>query len=261
VATTILAGAAITRREMRKGGTVQAVRAIMSCRTGPVERAEVERVFTAMGWRPNHPDDSPYLLGRQADLVARLPDEVRDEIVAGDPVPITPFPSVWGLASFDRRHALLLCLFSNDLELMKQQCVHAAVAFPRTFARVLEGRPCEFDPHVEIRRYDGNAVIARGLVSDTGHVRFRRFVWTVRRRERVILLALTAVGIVSILAALALYLWLPGNDWAYLRGYLDRLASAVQTAAIIMLVNLVFEYRDWKGAKVVIDWSVAEEST
>lgn len=45
----------------------------MSCRTGPVERADVERVLAAMGWCPNHPDDSPCLLGRGADLVARLP--------------------------------------------------------------------------------------------------------------------------------------------------------------------------------------------
>jgi hypothetical protein len=231
----------------------------MSCRTGAVERADVERVVAAMGWCPNHPDGSPYLLGRRADLMARLPDEVREEIAACDPVPITTFPNVWGLASFDRRHALLLCLFSDDLELMKQQCVQTAVAFPRTFARVLDGRPCEFDPHVEIRRYDGNAVVARGRISDTGHIRFRQFVWTVRRRERIVLLMLTGVGVVSVLAALALYAWRPGEDWTYLRGYLDRLASAVQTAALIMVVNLVFEYRDWKGAKAVIDWSVAEE--
>src|ERR1044071_723125 len=111
---------------MRKGGTVQAVRAIMSCRTGAAERADVERVLAAMGWCPNHSDDSPYLLGRRAELMARLPGAVRDEIAGCDPVPITTFPNVWGLASFDRRHALLLCPFSDDLELMKQQCVPAA---------------------------------------------------------------------------------------------------------------------------------------
>ncbi len=64
----------------------------------------------------------------------------------------------------------------------------------------------------------------------------------------------------SILAALP-YAWLPGADWTYLRGYLDRLASVIQTAAIIMVVNLVFEYRDWRSAKAVIDWSTADEST
>jgi hypothetical protein len=225
----------------------------MSCRTGPVARADVERVLAAMGWCPDHPDDSPYLLARRAELMARLPEAVRADVAAGNPVLVTTFPNVWGLASFDRRHALLLCLFSDDLELVKRQCAHAAVAFPRTFERVLPGRRCEFDAHVEVRRFDGNALVAQGTISDTGHVRFRRYVWSVRRRERVVLLALTALCVLSTLTALVLYLRFPG--WDYFRGYLDRLSSAVLTAAAIMLVNLVFEYRDWKGAKAVIEWS------
>lgn len=226
----------------------------MSCRTAAVGRPDVERVLAAMGWLPDHPDDSPYLRGRRAELMSRLPEAVRADVAARDPVLITTFPNVWGLASFDRRHVLLLCLFSDDLEVMKQQCAHAAVAFPRTFERVLPGERCEFDPHVEVRRFDGNALVTRGTISDTGHVRFRRYVWSVRRRERVVLLALTALCVLSTLAALVLYLRCPG--WDYFRGYLDRLSSAVLTAAAIMLVNLVFEYRDWRAARAVIEWSV-----
>jgi hypothetical protein len=228
---------------------------MMSCRTGPAERAGVERALAAMGWCPDHPDDSPYLHGRRAEMVAKLPDPVRAELATRDPVLITTFPSVWGLASFDRRDALLLCLFSDDLEVLKQQCVHAAATFPRTFERVLDGHRCEFDAHVEIRRFDGNAIVARGLISDTGHVRFRRYVWSVRRRERIVLLALAVLCVLSTVAALLLYLWFPGGDWSYFRGYLDRLSSAVLTAGVIMAVNLVFEYRDWKGAKAIIEWN------
>lgn len=226
----------------------------MSCRTGPAGRATVERVLAAMGWRPDHPEDSPYLRDRRAELEAKLPDPVRAELTAHRPVLITTFPNVWGLASFDRRDALLLCLFSDDLEVLKQQCVQAAVAFPQTFDRVAAGHPCAFDPHVEIRRFDGNALVARGVISDTGHVRFRRYVWSVRRRERTVLLALAALCVLSTLGALALYLWFPGPHWTYVRGYLDRLSSAVQTAAVIMGVNLVFEYRDWRGARAIIEW-------
>ncbi len=227
----------------------------MSCRTGPAERAWVERALAAMGWCPDHPEDSPFLNTRRAEVVAKLPDPVRAEITTRDPLLITTFPNVWGLASFDRRDALLLCLFSDDLEVLKQQCAHAAAAFPRTFEHVVDGHRCEFDPHVEIRRFDGNALIARGVISDAGHVHFRRYVWSVRRRERIVLLALAALCVLSTAAALLLYLRFSGNDWAYVRGYLDRLSSAVQTAAVIMAVNLVFEYRDWKGAKATIDWS------
>jgi hypothetical protein len=228
----------------------------MSCRTGPVQRADVERVLAAMGWCPDHPDGSSYLHHRRAELVARLPGAVQAELAACDPVLITTFPNVWGLASFDRRHVLLLCLFSDDLEVVKQQCVQVAAAFPATFERVVPGHRCEFDPHVEIRRFDGNALVARGVVRDTGRVRFRRYVWSVRRRERVVLLALAALCVLSTGAALLLYLRFPTGDWAYLRGYLDRLSSAVQTAAVIMGVNLVFEYRDWKGSKAIIEWSL-----
>ena len=228
----------------------------MSCRTGPVEREAVERVLAAMGWRPDHPDDSPYLLGRRAELVAKLPGALRAELVARDPVLITTFPNVWGLASFDRRHVLLLCLFSDDLEVVKQQCVQVAVTLPETFERVLDGHRCEFDPQVEVRRFDGNALIARGVIDDTGRVRFRRYVWSVRRRERVVLLALIGLCLLSTAAALLLFIRFPTDDGAYVRGYLDRLSSAVLTAAVIMWVNLIFEYRDWKSAKAVIRWSL-----
>jgi hypothetical protein len=228
---------------------------MMSCRTGPVERALVERVLAAMGWCPDHPGDSPYLHARRAEVLAKLPDQVRADLAARDPVLITTFPNVWGLASFDRHHVLLLCLFSDDLEVVKQQCVQAAVAFPRTFEQVLDGRRCDFDPHVEVRRFDGNGLVARGVISDTCHVRFRRYIWSIRRRERVILLALTGLSVLSTVAALLLYIWLPDAGWTYFRGYLERLSSAVLTAAIVLAVNLVFEYRAWKGAKAVIQWS------
>lgn len=228
----------------------------MSCRTGAVPRARVEHVLAAMGWCPDHPDDSPYLRARRAEVLAKLPDPVRADLTARDPVLITTFPNVWGLASFDRRDMLLLCLFGDDLEVVKQQCAHAAVAFPRTFTQVLPGRRCDFDPHVEIRRFDGNGLVARGTISDTAQVGFRRYVWSVRRRERVILLALTGVCLLSTVAALLLYLRFPDAGWDYVRGYLDRLSSAVLTAAIVMAVNLVFEYRDWRAAKAVIEWGI-----
>ena len=228
----------------------------MSCRTGALDRAEVEGVLAAMGWCPDHPSDSEYLRAKLAAVLARLPDSVRADVAGLDPVLITTFPNVWGLASFDRRHVLMLCLFGDDLEVVKQQCTQIAVTFPRTFARLLAGRQCDFDPHVEIRRFDGNSLITRGVISSTGHVRFRRYVWAVRRRERVILLALTAVFALSTGVALVLFLRFPGEDWAYVRGYLDRLASAVLTAALITFVNLVFEYRDWKGSAAVVEWSL-----
>lgn len=231
----------------------------MSCRTGPVDRVRVERVLAAMGWRPDHPDDSPFLRDRRAELLAKLPEQVRAELTARDPILITTFPNVWGFASFDRRHVLLLCLFSDDLAVVKQQCAQVAAAFPRTFERILDGDRCEFDPHVEIRRFDGNAIVARGVISDTGHVRFRRYVWSVRRRERVILLALVGLCLLSTIAALVLYHWYPTGGWTYFRGYLDRLSSAVQTAIVIMVVNLIFEYRTWKGAKAIIEWGAPTE--
>lgn len=229
----------------------------MACRTGPVGRAQVERVLAAMGWCPNHPDDSQYLHTRRDDTIARLPEPVRTELAAHDPVLITTFPNVWGLASFERREVLVLCLFSDDLETVKRQCAHVAVEFPCTFERVLEGRQCAFDPHVEVRRFDGNGLVAHGVISDTGHVRFRRYVWSVRRRERVVLLALIGLSVLSTVGALLLYVGFPDGDGAYFRGYLDRLSSAVLTAAVVMVVNLIFEYRTWRSAKAVIDWQPA----
>jgi hypothetical protein len=230
---------------------------MMACRTGPVDRAQVEAVFAAMGWCPDQLDDSPYLRTRRAETIARVPEQVRADLLGPDPVLITTFPNVWGLASFERRGTLVLCLFSDDLSTVQQQCARVAVTFPGTFERVLHGRRCAFDPQVEVRRYDGNGLVARGVISDTGHVRFRRYVWSVRRRERVVLLALMGLSVLSTVAALVLYARFPDGAGAYVRGYLDRLSSAVLTAAVVMVVNLIFEYRTWRSAKAVIDWHPA----
>jgi len=227
----------------------------MSVRTGALDRAQVESVLAEMGWCPSHARDSEYVRGKMAGVLARLPDRVRTEIASMDPVLITTFPHIWGLASFDRRQVLVLCLLGDDLEVVKQQCTQIAVTFPRTFARMLAGRPCEFDPHVEIHRFDGNILVARGVISSTSHVRFRRYLWSVRRRERVTLVVLSALFALSTGFALWFFLDFPGENWAYARGYLDRLASAVFTAALITFVNLVFEYRDWKGSAAVIEWN------
>ena len=228
----------------------------MTCRTGGLARGDVEGVLAEMGWRPDHADDSDYLRQKRAAVLARLPEHLRAEIAARDPVLITTFPNVWGLASFDRRQSLTLCLFGDDLEVVKQQSTQIAVNFPRAFARTLDGRQCDFDPHVEIRRFDGDGLVTRGVISSTSHVSFRRYLWSVRRRERVILVVLTAVLAISTAAALALYLNFTSENWAYARGYLDRLASAVLTAALITFVNLIFEYRDWKGSAAVIEWNL-----
>ena len=111
------------------------------------------------------------------------------------------------------------------------------------------GHLCEFDPHVEIRRFDGNVLVARGVVRDTGRVRFRRYVWPVRRRERVALLVLAVLFALSTGIALWLYIDLPGENWAYVRGYLDRLATSILTAALITFVSLVFEYGTGKARR------------
>ena len=121
---------------------------------------------------------------------------------------------------------------------------------------MLDGHLCEFDPHVEIHRFDGNILVSRGVISSTSHVRFRRYMWQVRRRERVTLLVLAVLFALSTGIALWLYIDLPGENWAYVRGYLDRLASSILTAALITFVSLVFEYRDWKGSAAVIEWNV-----
>jgi hypothetical protein len=229
---------------------------MMSCRTGELGRAQVEAVLAGMGWCPDHPADSDYIRTTRAGVLARLPDPVRAEIAAHDPVLITTFPHVWGLASFDRRHVLVLCLLGDDLEVVKQQCTQIAVHLPRAFARLPAGSPCEFDPAVEIRRYDGNVLVTRGVISETGQVRFGRFLWAVRRRERVTLTVLTAVFAISAALSLVMYLHHPGADWVYARGYLDRMGGAAFIAALTTVVNLVFEYRDWKGSAAVIEWSL-----
>lgn len=229
------------------------MRALLSCRTGPADRTSVEHALATLGWCPDHPDDSAYLRERRAELTAKLPEPMRPELLKLDPVLITTFPNVWGFASFDRREALVLCLFGDDLAVLQQQCAHAVSVLPQAVERVGPGHRCDFDPHVEIRRFDENALIARGVISNTAHVRFTRYLWSTRRRERVVLLALLGLCALSMGAALAL--WFAGEDWAYVRGYADRLSSAIQTAIVIMLINLIFEYQDWRHTRAVIVWS------
>ena len=117
-------------------------------------------------------------------------------------------------------------------------------------------RLCEFDPHVEIHRFDGNILVSRGVISSTSHVRFRRYLWACAAASASPCSCSPRCSRSPPDSRAGLYVDFPGENWAYVRGYLDRLASAVLTAALITFVNLVFEYRDWKGSAAVIEWNV-----
>jgi hypothetical protein len=65
---------------------------------------------------------------------------------------------------------------------------------------------------------------------------------------------LAVSGILLSLGSFAVYHFYHGVSWDYIRGYFDRGATALITAALTALVGLLFNFREWRNEGPNIKW-------
>jgi hypothetical protein len=236
------------------------VRLLLRFRTGnhdnpddDVERAQVEKVLIRLGWLPR---DGDFAKEKLDAVVLQMPNGIQAEIRAGDPLVFTPRPGQWGIVSSETHNELKVRLVNDDLDTLKSVATTVVDRLPDAFETVM-GHKGEFDSEVAIRRFDSEIRIVVGQIEEYHALGFWRYSRTLRRGQAFVALTLVALTVLVMGASVPMYVLAPDGAWEYWRGYLDRGATALLTAALITLVNINFEFRHWRNEKQRINWGTS----
>jgi hypothetical protein len=233
------------------------MRAVLAVDIADAGRDQVEATLRDLGWLPRQAADSGFAERRRKEILDQLPESVREEIADTDPILVDVSTGLWGLASTERQRLLVLRLPHHSLDLLKHRCEQIVVDFPRAFAAAT-GRSCAFRREAEIQRFDSEELIARGRINLTRETTLLSYLRAQRPRERTLLVTMAALTAFTTVLSLAAFVSYPASDTAsYLRGYLDRGATVFFTACLTTLVNLAFEYRQWRSSTAVVQWTDA----
>jgi hypothetical protein len=212
---------------------------------------QVRKIFGTLGWIPR---ESDFARQKLTEVIGKLPDTIRDEVIAGDPVLITPRPGLWGIVSSETEHQLYIRLIDHELTTLRSLADLVVDAFPRAF-RQETGRDPGFDSEVAIRRFDSEVRLVVGKVEEQHTAGFWQYARMRRRREFLVALLLSFVVAACIGGSIVMFLFTPTVDGDYWRAYLDRTGTAFLAAVLTTLVNIVFDFRSWRDDKRRINWA------
>jgi len=222
----------------------------------------VEDVRKALGpttWLPRHDDVSPaWEKEKIQGLLNKLPEDTQRQLQGADKVLVQVGFSVDGLVSLEREQSVVLRLFQEggSVESIKDAVINVAQRLPEAFKEhTATNESPTLEPSIEIRNNNDGATVAKGQIVTPHTYRFWRFLPEIRPRENRLLRWLTIGAAVSFAIALAIALFsLQGLLWAEIRGYSERICSALLVAILTTFINLSFEYKDWRSEKTEVDW-------
>jgi hypothetical protein len=217
---------------------------------GDVDGTQVRTILSTLGWLPR---DNEFAQEKLREVIARLPDGIQREIRHGDPVLIEPRTGLWGIVSAENHNQLRIRLIEDDLDTLKDVATTVVDEFPIAFHSQCS-RDLGFDPEVAIRRFDSEIRIVVGRIEEYHTAGFWRFCRKLRRRESFLTILLVALTVAAVAGAAVMYKLTPHGDWEFWRGYLDRGGTAVLVAALTTVINLYFEFRNWRNDKRRINW-------
>lgn len=216
---------------------------------GDITHQQVLKILRGLGWMPR---ENGFATTKLTEVLDMLPEPIRRQVTAGEPILIAPRPGLWGIVSSENEHQLFIRLVDHDLATLRSAADMVVDTFPPAFSRET-GRDPEFDPEVAIRRFDSEVRIVVGEIEEKHTTGFWRYARKQRRREYLAGLLLSLMMVAVVVGSLAIFFFAHGTD-DYWRGYLDRVGTAFLTAALTIFINIVFEFRHWRNDKRRINW-------
>ena len=192
-------------------------------------------------------------------LIKDLPDKVATQLTAADVLYIQVGTSVEGLVSLEREQSVAVRLFetTDNIESIKAAVTTVASRLPVALQGVAgeTAQALALEDEVVIRQSQDGRTLAKGLIVTPHTLRFRSYLESERPRERRLLQWLGSGAVVCF--AIGLFLALQAYDTVGARqveGYAERICSALVVAFLTTVVNLVFEYRDWRNVRTEVQW-------
>lgn len=212
--------------------------------------------------RTSNQDTQVWAEQRIAALIEKFPPEVREQLIGAEKAYIQVGFAVQGLVSLEREQTVIVRLLATGehSDAIKDAVAQVAKRLPLAFQATTEMGALALDDEIVVRQDNDGETVAKGKILTPHTAPYRQYVTEERPREwRVLkwlgwLLGISLV--VELSAAVVVGLHVLQSTWwlEEIHGYVGRLSSAFVVAILTTLINLRFEYRDWRSEETEVQW-------
>lgn len=212
--------------------------------------------------RTNSQGNQDWVDQRVTALIEKFPPEVREQLLDADKAYIQVGFAVQGLVSLEREQTVIVRLLATGehSDAIKDAVAQVAKRLPLAFQATADMADLALHDEIVVRQDNNGETVAKGKILTPHTAPFRQYIAKERPRERRVLkwlgwlLGITLVAEVGI--AVAVGLGAIQSTWwlEEVHGYAGRLSSAFVVAILTTLINLRFEYRDWRSEETDVQW-------
>lgn len=225
---------------------------------GQLDSVELRKALEGSTWLPTAAPDTPWTQSRIGSIIDEFPEGIRHQLLESEHVYVEVGLTVKGLASLERRNTVMIRLVDSagDIAAIKSAVESVAQYLPEALSNTTGNTNLALHKEIEIRQKNGDITVAKGEIVTPHILGFWRYLSAERRRELVLSRWLGLLLLAAFVASVALE-WLHPIPLSWpdvTRGHVERLSSALAVAILTMLVNLRFEYRDWRSETTDVRW-------
>lgn len=247
------------------------MRAVMTVLTPGVsfDLDRLQFLLTPTGWLLTAPEPQ-WQQTTLTTLLRQLPADVQAQLRDAERLLIQVDRSTWGIVSLERKQCVLVRLIQpdGDLASMKRAAEAVAQRLPTALGGSRDGvgskdgalstdgaGSIDLTDTIWIRSNNTGETLAQGSVVSHRTLRFGAYLAQERRREARWLRYAVLLTVLFAAAGISIHLlgW-TGAGAVQAQGYLERIASGLFVASLTLLVNLQFEYSDWRSPAAGVHW-------
>lgn len=235
------------------------MRAVMTVLTPGVsfDLDRLKSLLTPTGWLLSA-SDPKWQQTTVASVLGHLPADVQAQLQGAELLLIQVDRGTWGIISLEREQCVLVRLVQpdGDLASMKSAAGSVAQRLPTALGGSKNGATSiDLSDTIWIRSNDTGETLAQGSVVSHRTLGFSTYLAQERRREARWLRYAALLTVLFAAGGIAIHLldW-SGTGALQAQGYLERIASGLFVASLTLLVNLQFEYSDWRSPAAGVHW-------
>lgn len=235
------------------------MRAVLTLPISPaLDLNQLRAALAPTTWLPSADTNEPWMKDRVEALVQEFPESLRTQLQQAGLIYIQVGLTVEGLVSLEREGAVMIRLVhdGDDVSSIKAAVDTLARHLPDALKAATGNADLGLEKEIEIRQKQGGIAVAKGEIITPHNLRFVKYVRMERPREFTLVCVLFGL----LLGTFSTSLWLARIhpillSWPdVIRGHGDRISSALVVALLTILINLLFEYRDWRSETTEVRW-------